>query len=72
MDSPTLHHNISLCIVQSWQTAYQLFDQTDVLTLVKGYSGQDSTQVNFRYLLRLRDARLSENDWKCLMKRTVA
>ena len=54
-------------------TAYQLFDHAVVLKQVMRQSGHSNSQVLFRHiLLRLRDARLTENDWKQLMKQTPA
>ena len=54
-------------------TAYQLFYHAVVLKQVMRQSGQSSSQVLFRHiLLRLRDAQLTESDWKQLMKQTPA
>ena len=54
-------------------TAYQLFDHAIVLKQVMRQSGQNPAQVLFRQiLLRLRDAHLTEDDWKQLMKQTPA
>ena len=53
--------------------AYQLFDRAVVLKQVMRQSGQSPTQVLFHdILLRLRDARLTENDWEQLMEQTPA
>jgi len=53
--------------------AYQLFDRAVVLKQVMYQSGQSPTQVLFHdILLRLRDARLTENDWEQLMEQTPA
>ena len=54
-------------------SAYQLFDRAVVLQQVMRQSGQEPDQVLFRdILLRLRDARLTINDWEQLMKQTPA
>ena len=54
-------------------TAYQLFDHAVVLKQVMRQSGQTPAQVLFRQiLLRLRDARLTYDDWQQLMKQTPA
>ena len=51
--------------------AYQTFNHAVVLTQVIRQSGSDSEQIKFRdILLRLREAQLTKDDWKYLMKRT--
>ena len=53
--------------------AYQSFDRAVVLDQVMRQSGEDPDQVLFRdILLRLRDGRVTEDDWKQLMKQTPA
>ena len=53
--------------------AYQSFDRAVILDQVMRQSGEDSDQVLFRdILLRLRDGRVTEDDWKQLMKQTPA
>ena len=54
-------------------TVDQLFDHAVVLKQVIHQSGHSSSQVLFRHiLLLLRDVRLTESDWKQLMKLTPA
>ena len=54
-------------------TAYHLFDHAVVLNQVMRQSGQNPAQVLFRnVLLRLRNGRLTEDDWEQLMAQTPA
>ena len=54
-------------------TAYHLFDHAIVLKQVMHQSGQDPDQELFcNILLRLRDARLTTDDWEQFMKQTPA
>ena len=53
------------------RAAYQQFNQAVVLDQVMRQAGQDHEQVLFRdILLRLRDAKVTIADWKCLMMQT--
>ena len=73
MDLPLYTTTSRSALSDLGSTAYQLFDQAVVLTQVMRQSGQNSTQVNFRSILfHLQDACLTEDNWKCLMKHTVA
>ena len=55
------------------RAAYQMFNRAIVLDQVMRQSGEDASQVLFRdILLRLRDAEVTKEDWKCLMKQTPA
>ncbi len=54
-------------------SAYQLFDRAVVLKQVMRQSGHEQSQVLFRSILhRLRDGRLTTDDWNHLMKQTPA
>ena len=54
-------------------SAYQLFDRATVLDQVMRQSGKDDDQVRFRnILLRMRDSKVTEEDWQHLMKQTPA
>ena len=53
------------------RTAYQSFSKAVVLTRVMRQTGQDLQQIRFRnILLRLRDAKVTLDDWEELMTRT--
>ena len=53
------------------RAAYQTFQQAVVLDQVMRQTGQDPQQVQFRdILLRLRDAKVTVADWKCLITQT--
>ena len=53
------------------RTAYQSFNKAVVLTRVMRQTGQDPQQIRFRdILLRLRDAKVTLDDWEELMTRT--
>ena len=53
------------------RAAYHQFNQAVVLNQVMRQAGQDPEQVQFRdILLRLRDAKVTVADWKCLMTQT--
>ena len=55
------------------RAAYQIFNRAIVLDQVMRQSGEDASQVLFcDILLRLRDAEVTKEDWKCLMKQTPA
>ena len=52
---------------------YQRFDHAIILDQIIRQRGEDPAQVLFRdILLRLRDGRVTEDDWKHLMKQTPA
>ena len=56
---------------QHGYTIYRLFDTVVVLNQVQRQSGTSSTVVEFRNLLiRLRDGKVTEDDWKHLLQRS--
>ena len=72
MDLP-LYTTSRAALSDQGSTAYQLFNHAIVLKQVMHQSGQDPDQILFRnILIRLRDARLTIDNWKQLMKQTPA
>ena len=73
MDLPLYSTESRSALSDLGSAAYQLFDHAVVLKQVMRQSGQTPAQVLFRQiLLRLRDARLTYDDWQQLMKQTPA
>lgn len=73
MDLPLYSTEPRSALSDLGSAAYQLFDHAVVLKQVMRQSGQTPAQVLFRQiLLRLRDARLTYDDWQQLMKQTPA
>ena len=71
MDLPlyTIHSRSELS--DQGRAAYQCFDKSFVLDQVMRQAGNDPEQVKFRnILLRLRDAKVTLEDWKHLMDQT--
>ena len=53
------------------RAAYLQFDKAFTLTRIMWQAGQDPNQEHFRdILLRLRNARVTMEDWNCLMTQT--
>ena len=54
------------------RAAYQSFKHAVVLDQVMRQSGQDPQQVHFCNILqRLRDAKVTKDDWDCLVRQTL-
>ena len=71
MDLPLYTTNCRSELSDQGQAAYQTFMQAVVLDQVMCQAGQKPEQVQFQnVLLRLRDAKVTINDWNCLMTRT--
>ena len=73
MDLPLYATSTRSALSDLGSNAYQQFDKAIVLDQVMRQSGQSASQVLFRdILLRLRDASVTEEDWRHLMTRTQA
>ena len=73
MDLPLYTTSSRSALSDLGSNAYQQFEQAVVLDYVMRQSGQSASQVLFRdILLRLRDGKVTEDDWRHLMTRTQA
>ena len=71
MDLPLYTTDSRSDLSDQGRAAYHQFNQAVVLNQVMRQAGQDPEQVQFRdILLRLRDAKVTVADWKCLMTQT--
>ena len=71
MDLPLYTTDSRSDLSDQGRAAYHQFNQAVVLDQVMRQAGQDHEQVLFRdILLRLRDAKVTIADWKCLMMQT--
>ena len=71
MDLPLYTTDSRSDLSDQGRAAYHQFNQAVVLNQVMCQAGQDPEQVQFRdILLRLRDAKVTVADWKCLMTQT--
>lgn len=71
MDLPLYTTDSRSDLSDQGRTAYLQFDKAFVLTEVMRQAGNDPNQIQFRdILLRMRDARVTTEDWNQLMKQT--